>query len=259
MNTNRLRTVFATAAVFMSPLAVHAELIEPVRPFVQRVEASLRSLPAERKVVLNGVVDYIVQHAEQGADVKMIFICTHNSRRSHLSQIWCQTAAAYYSVPRVETYSGGTEATACNIRTVRALRRAGLSVVTASRGDNPIYLIQFSDVYPPIRAYSKVYSADGNPTSGFAAMMCCSDADKQCPSVAGADARFPLHYEDPKVADNTPDEATCYDARSFQIAQEMFFIMSEASRQINQSAEPSDAQETSAQSVLKSTANPRSP
>lgn len=225
----------------VSVLADGTQLIEPVRPFVSRVVESMGSLPAERRQVLNSVANYIAERVGHDKEAKLIFICTHNSRRSHLSQIWCQAAAAYYEVPHVETYSGGTAATACNIRTVRALRRAGLSVVASTAGENPLYLIQYSEAKPAIRAYSKVYSENGNPTSDFAAMMCCSEADKECPIVMGSDGRFPLHYEDPKVADNTPEESNRYDERCLQIASEMFFVMSEVSKKLRPqqiSAEP---------------------
>jgi hypothetical protein len=177
--------------------------------------------------MLSDVATYVLERAKSDQLANLVFICTHNSRRSHFSQVWCQVAAEYYGVSGINAYSGGIEATACNIRTVRALRRAGLSVATSTRGDNPVYLIQYSDDKPPIRAYSKIYSAEGNPSRKFAAVICCSDADKKCPLVIGADGRFPLHYDDPKSADGTPQEAARYDQRSFQIACEMFFVMSQ--------------------------------
>ncbi|TWT63803.1 protein-tyrosine-phosphatase [Rubinisphaera italica] len=218
---------------FVSLQADETQLIEPVRPFVSRVVHSMESLPSERKEMLMAITDYIVEQIERGENAKLVFVCTHNSRRSHLSQVWCSTAAAYYEVPHIETYSGGTEATACNIRTVRALRRSGLSVVASTEGDNPVYLVQYSEKLPSIRAYSKVYFEEGNPSSDFAVMLCCSDADKKCPVVEGSDSRFALHYEDPKIADNTPKESKRYDERSLQIAREMFFVMSEVSKRIH--------------------------
>ena len=36
--------------------------------------------------------------------IRLNFICTHNSRRSHLSQIWAQTMAAYYNIKNVNDY-----------------------------------------------------------------------------------------------------------------------------------------------------------
>lgn len=221
------RILAAFAALTIAADGMSAELLEPVQAFAERVDAAVDSLSQERQELLDGVCDYISTRVERGEPVRLVFICTHNSRRSHLAQVWCQIAAAHYDVPGIETFSGGTEATACNIRTVRALRRAGLSVVATSQTDNPVYLAQYSDALPPLQLYSKVYSRNGNPSSGFAAMMCCSDADEKCPLVSGSDGRFGLHYEDPKSADNSPAETQRYDERNLQIAQEMFHVMAE--------------------------------
>ena len=224
------RSILLTAMAFI-PMSLHAaDLIEPVQPFAAEVAASIDKLPQERKTLLDSVADYVATRVGDGKPAKLTFICTHNSRRSHLAQIWCQVAAEFYGVPKVMTYSGGTESTACNIRTVRALRRAGLSVVASTSGENPRYLVQYSEDRPPLNSFSKVYDRQGNPTEAFAAMMCCSDADQRCPVVAGSDGRFPLHYEDPKVADGTPQEAQKYDERCRQIAEEMFYVMSQVAK-----------------------------
>ncbi|MBI1346972.1 protein-tyrosine-phosphatase [bacterium] len=207
-------------------------LLEPLHPFVAEVVATIDSLPSERQELLTRVADDVVSRVQTGKPVHLTFICTHNSRRSHLAQIWCQVAAAYYEVPGVETYSGGTEATACNIRTVRSLRRAGLSVATMTPGKNPVYLVQYAESAPALKVFSKVYSEEGNPQSNYLAMMCCSDADQNCPIVRGASARFSLQYLDPKVSDGTPEEAARYDERSRQIAQEMFFLMANVAQRL---------------------------
>jgi arsenate reductase len=227
MKLLELGAAVAVAMTATLTLANEAQLIEPVRPFVQRVVAAQNELSPERRKMLSDVAATVAERIRSDEQAQLVFICTHNSRRSHLSQVWCQVAAEYYGVSGVQTFSGGTEATACNIRTVRSLRRAGLSVAASTGGDNPVYLIQYTDEKPPIRAFSKVYSEDGNPSKKFVAMMCCSDADEKCPLIVGADRRFPLHYDDPKSADGTPQEAARYDERSFQIACEMFFVMSQ--------------------------------
>lgn len=229
MKLTILTAVFVSA-ITCSPGNLRASVIETVRPFVQRVEASVASLPPDRRKALSVLAQYVADRLNRGESAKLLFVCTHNSRRSHLSQIWCQIAATHYDVSNVETYSGGTEATACNIRTIRVLRRTGLSAVVAAAGKNPIYLIQYAESKTPMRIFSKVYDDSVNPNSDFAAIMCCADADQRCPLVKGADGRFPLHYEDPRDADNTPDEVKRYDESNFQIAQEMFFVMSEVSR-----------------------------
>lgn len=200
--------------------------IEPLQPAIQRIASNLHAVPNERRQILDDAAQHIAAGILSGTSANLVFICTHNSRRSQLGQVWAEIAAAYYDVPGVATFSGGTAATACNPRTVAALRRAGFSVVQSSLGENPRYLVQYAEGRPAISLFSKRFDSEGNPTQGFVAMMCCSDADEDCPLIPGATARAPLHYDDPKSADGTPEETARYDERSRQIAAEMFYLMS---------------------------------
>ncbi|MCD0461197.1 protein-tyrosine-phosphatase [Roseiconus lacunae] len=208
----------------------NTRLVEPVRPFVQRVTESFDSLPTGRQQLLDQIAKHIVATSDRDGHVQLNFICTHNSRRSQFGQVWCQIAAHHYEVPGVNAFSGGTETTACNIRTVRALRRSGLSVVATGEKANPVYLVQYADSVAPLKCFSKLYEVAGNASTPFIAMMCCSDADRNCPVVSGSQGRFALHYEDPKVADRTPQENERYNERCFQIAQEMFYLMSQVAQ-----------------------------
>lgn len=54
--------------------------------------------------------------------------------------------------------------------------------------------------------------------------MTCNNADEGCPIVFGAEARFPVKYDDPKASDNTPEQTQVYVERSLQIAAEMFYV-----------------------------------
>ena len=155
----------------------------------------------------------------------LTFICTHNSRRSHFGQIWAAVAAAWYGV-NVKTYSGGTEATAFNPRAVAALERIGFRIENPG-GENPVYRVFFSQNEPALKCFSKVYDHPTNPAENFAAVMTCSEADENCPFIPGATLRVPLTYEDPKIADGTPEEAARYDERCRQIATELFFLFSQ--------------------------------
>ncbi|MEQ9468850.1 MAG: protein-tyrosine-phosphatase [Ekhidna sp.] len=178
-------------------------------------------LDEPRKAILADLINYI--QGRSGA--KLNFICTHNSRRSHLSQVWAQTMAAYFGV-KVETFSGGTEATAFHPNAVASLERAGFTI-KGGDGKNPQYKVQFDASIEPIICYSKTFDDPANPASGFAAIMTCSEADADCPLVLGADARIKLFYEDPKVSDGTPGETKTYDERCRQIAAEMYFVFSQ--------------------------------
>jgi len=209
------------------PAQSNEKLLPALRPYVNEVANDLEAVPAERKVVLGRIAADITTQLQAGKTANLTFICTHNSRRSHMSQIWAQTAAYYYGLNQVQAYSGGTQVTACNCRTVTAMRRVGFDIVDLTTGDNPIYSVRYAEDRPPIRAYSKLYNADGNPTQDFIALMTCSAADKSCPQVKGAIARHAIHYIDPRLCDDMPTETTAYNERCREIAREMFFVMSE--------------------------------
>jgi hypothetical protein len=204
----------------------HAKLLPTLQPYVGQVARGADSVPVERKEVLNSIATDIAARLKAGKRADLTFICTHNSRRSHMSQIWAATAAYYYGLDGVFTFSGGTQATACNCRTVAAMRRVGFDIEDATTGDNPIYLVRYAADRPVIRAYSKLYNGDGNPARDFIALMTCSVADKSCPVVQGASSRYAIHYVDPRLCDDTPLETEAYNARCHEIAQEMFYIMS---------------------------------
>ena len=205
----------------------NANLLPALWPYVKEVAGEVGTVPPERKEVLNTIAADVTARLEAGKPADLTFICTHNSRRSHMSQIWAATAAYYYGIENVNTFSGGTQATACNCRTVAAMRRVGFDIEDATSGDNPIYLVRYATDRPVIRAYSKLYNGEGNPNRDFIALMTCSVADKSCPIVQGASSRYAIHYVDPRLCDDTPTETTAYNERCREIAREMFYIMSE--------------------------------
>lgn len=190
-------------------------------------KAQNETIPQERLLVLNTLVDYCQSQVASSQALKLNFICTHNSRRSQLSQVWAQVAAHLHDL-QMESYSGGVEVTAFNERAIASLNRLGFQI-TSKGNDNPFYKIAFSSIAPPIQAFSKLYDHELNPQEGFAAIMTCSDADENCPFIPGASARIPLRYEDPKAFDDTPEESKMYDERSMQIASEMLHVFSKLS------------------------------
>ncbi|MCB9080493.1 MAG: protein-tyrosine-phosphatase [Lewinellaceae bacterium] len=204
-------------------------ILPALKAYLQKEVFEGAAITAERQEVLHTLADTITTRLASQQQVAMIFICTHNSRRSHLGQIWAAVAAAYYELPQIHTYSGGTEATAFNPRAVAALRRAGL-VITNPGGENPHYQVAFAEGVDPLVAFSKHYADQSNPQHGFLAIMTCTDADEGCPVIPGAAGRFSLPYIDPKEADDTPQEEARYDERSRQIAQEMFFVFQQVKK-----------------------------
>jgi arsenate reductase len=57
--------------------------------------------------------------------------------------------------------------------------------------------------------------------------MTCSQADIGCPVIFGASERFSIPFDDPKVFDNTAEQAEKYREKSLQIATNLYYIFSQ--------------------------------
>ncbi len=205
-----------------------SQLYPEIESYVLKRKAEFDQISDERKSELQQLAGYIDACIAKGQDALLTFVCTHNSRRSHLTQIWTQIAAAYYGVNPVQTFSGGTEVTACNPRTVSALKRSGLRFrIEDEYSSNPHYVVSYSDQHPPLICFSKIFNRPPNPVSNYCAVMTCSHADQNCPVAIGCDLRLAIRYEDPKVSDDTPQETATYDERCAQIARDMLYAISQ--------------------------------
>lgn len=177
----------------------------------------------ERKAELQPLINYIEERRKDGKPINLIFICTHNSRRSQLAQVWSHYFS-YSFAKKVSCFSGGTEITACDRRTIEVLKKSGFGIQLEKMGENPYYALSFGS--KKVNLFSKLYDSKVNPSSGFAAVMTCSQADKNCPFIAGADCRISIPYDDPKQYDNQPDELRQYDKINRQVASEMWYVFS---------------------------------
>lgn len=201
-------------------------IFQDLKENMQKFERNFRAIPPTRRKELEQLSIYIRERIKEEEAVNLNFICTHNSRRSHISQIWAQAAAAYYGIKNVRCYSGGTEVTAFNPRAVEGMKRVGFRINKIKEGENPLYEVLFSDREPAIIAFSKVYDDPSNPSENFCAVMTCSHADQNCPIMTGASLRLPLTFRDPKEADDTHDEQRVYNERIAQIGTELMYAMS---------------------------------
>ncbi|MBX3463603.1 MAG: protein-tyrosine-phosphatase [Planctomycetes bacterium] len=175
--------------------------------------------PARRQQLDDLAAD-LADRLRQRGRVDLVFVCTHNSRRSQFAQVWAWTAARHFGLGGVGSWSGGTEVTAFAPEAIAALERAGFACRTEADGANPVRCLQGLGG-AELRCWSKRFTDRANPRSDFVAVMTCSSADAACPAVAGAARRVPLVYEDPKVADGTPQAAATYDARCAEIARDL--------------------------------------
>ena len=203
-------------------------LFNQIKEQIDRLDTN--SISADRKNVLQPLIDFIQDKVNKAQLINLNFICTHNSRRSHLSQVWAQSMASYFNIKNVFCYSGGTEATALFPSAAKALSESGFKIEKLSNESNPVYAIKFSETEHPVIGFSKTYDAEFNPVSNFAAIMTCSSADAGCPFIAGAEKRIPITFEDPKAFDGTPQQAEKYKERSLQIATELKYVFSQVKK-----------------------------
>jgi len=187
------------------------------------------AISEERKKVLKPLKELTQRLMQEHLPIELIFICTHNSRRSVLAEVWAQTIAAYFQLPNMHCYSGGTEATAVYSMIIEVLQKAGFKISTSAEMQNPIHTISYSEVLPAVSGFSKLYDDPKNPHKEFAAVMTCSQAEENCPFIPGAKERIAITYEDPKISDGSDKQKEVYLERSNQIATEMKYIFSSIS------------------------------
>lgn len=199
-------------------------LLNTIVSEIEKLDIS--SIPEHRKIILQELIDFVQTKKDADAIINLNFICTHNSRRSHLSQVWAQTMAYYHNVEKVFSYSGGTEATALFPSAAEALKVSGFQIKKLSHESNPVYAIKNSNVLPPVIGFSKTFDDSFNPSNNFAAIMTCDSANEACPFVPGSEKRIPLTFEDPKAFDGTEQQAEKYLERSLQIATELKYVFS---------------------------------
>ncbi|RTL53212.1 MAG: protein-tyrosine-phosphatase [Sphingobacteriales bacterium] len=196
-----------------------------IQTYCNSLAKQFHSIASDRKKLLSSVSDFIKQQKAQNKPVQLVYICTHNSRRSHFGQVWAATAAAYYGISDIYTFSGGTEATAFNQNAIQALKKAGFEIYSDGQEKNPVYQVCYGEE-ECTTCFSKVYHHPANPKDNFLAIMTCGEAEANCPFIPGATGRIATTYEDPKLYDGTTQQEAVYDERCRQIALETLYVFS---------------------------------
>jgi arsenate reductase len=183
----------------------------------------------ERKTLLLKISDAIAKEHILNKEVNLNFICTHNSRRSQLGQVWSFYAAHYFKL-NINAFSGGTEVTAFYRNTVKTLQKVGFEfqLIDFSH-QNPTYQISFKGTKKTVLGFSKFYSDPLNKEP-FMAITTCNNADINCPFIPTASHRFHLPFVDPKHSDGSDTQEETYLQTSQQIAGEVYFIFSEVKK-----------------------------
>ncbi|MBK9193337.1 MAG: hypothetical protein IPM77_18635 [Crocinitomicaceae bacterium] len=112
-----------------------------VREFVEQLQTEFDQIAEPRKKVLQEISNYISGVKNKNKIPSLVYICIHNSRRSHFGNIACAIASEHFKIP-VSSFSGGTEVTTFHPNAVNALRQIGLDITQADQGTNPTYQVK---------------------------------------------------------------------------------------------------------------------
>jgi hypothetical protein len=222
-------------------------LLPAVAAHIAELTTSLDRIDERHQAAGEQLADWIVEHYRAGQGLDIVFVCTGNSRRSVLGATMGNIAAAYYGLPEIRCHSGGTAPTAVNERSIATLRAIGLEIEATgdeapagpAKGANPVYILRWGlpageTDEPPLEAteFSKRFDDNSNPPSGFAALMVCSEADAECPRVAGAAVRISMPYLDPKIYDGSQYESAKYAERRDDLGRLMVGVLLQVRRRL---------------------------
>lgn len=197
-----------------------------LKTFCDSLPKGFENISDERKITLQVIANYIQAKQKKGSVSNLIYVCTHNSRRSHFGQVWASVAAQYYNIKNVRTFSGGTEVTAFNHNAIIALESQGFIVRKVDEDmSNPKFNVYYTDELYNV-CFSKMYNHEQNPNENFAAIMTCGSAEANCPYIPNCELRVATTYLDPKISDNTAQQEETYYNRSKEIATEIFYVFS---------------------------------
>lgn len=199
-------------------------MIDKIENFIHERITEFDFISDERKTILKGISEYVKMKLKQNKTPQLVYICIHNSRRSHFGQIAGHLAAKHYGV-MATTFSGGTVATIFNINARKALENIGFEIVNPDQSENPKFEVYFG-TEKPIICFSKIYDDAVNPKDNFAALMTCGEAEENCPFIPNAEFKTSTTYTDPSESDGTGNELKIYSERFAQILRENLYLFS---------------------------------
>ncbi|SDM35019.1 low molecular weight phosphatase family protein [Chryseobacterium taihuense] len=199
-------------------------MFQKIKDRCEILSKNFKEISPERKALLEKLAAHIQRRINENKGINLVYVCTHNSRRSHLGQIWAKVAADFYGLD-IDTFSAGTETTAFNQNAISALISSGFEVKKSDETANPRYEVYFDQAKYSL-CFSKTIDDESLPKENFVAVMTCGDADENCPFIPGCDLRIGTTYFDPKSYDNSVIQNEKYTERSNQIAMECLYVFS---------------------------------
>lgn len=215
------------------------KLAPELREYADYLTTTFDMIEPEHHASMDQLSDWIAKNWQPSSTLHVISTCTGNSRRSILGATMGNLAATYYGLDNVRFHSGGTTPSAFNKRTINTLKEIGFRVEPtgeeAERGDpslpNDIFTVAWGEGMECLE-FSKTYNDPSNPSSGFAAILVCNEADTDCPVLPGAALRVSMIFLDPKSYDDGPYESKKYAERRDDICRTLLAIMANARRKI---------------------------
>ena len=142
----------------------------------------------------------------------IVFLCTHNSRRSQLCQVWGSILSKIYNID-LKFNSAGTEKTEVYKTVFYCFSNVGVEIKDSKVFYRDLSLSLNSKVLEEIQS------------DKFISIMTCSDAEKSCPSDSRSIKNISMTYQDPKVFDYTEKEKDEYLKTSKLIAKELNYVL----------------------------------
>ena len=199
---------------------------EALTPYCESLEDEFNNVPDSTQEQLKVAGTYIINRLNNGQIASISFVCEHNSRKSHLGQIWTTLATQYYQLDHVKCYSGGTTPTYVNQRIINALGNTGIQISEKGiAGHGPKYLLDYGKSSRGFEIFSKRFDHPMNPDTNYLAISLCLNPDECCPISYGADKQLSIPYEDLQPFGNTPLESAKYDEQCRMVARDMFYMM----------------------------------
>ena len=192
-----------------------------INDFISKLK--LNAIPSHKINALENIAANLRINNNLNIKSKLNFICTHNSRRSQLCQVWSDTMSRYYGFTNILSYSGGTEITQVNKNIINTLIETGFSIKKNKNLSNPIYFVN-NGSKKNIKLFSKLYTDNSNPSVKYIAVLNCLGADRSCPHVEGASKRISLPFNDPGEYDKTKIKYEKYRKVNIEIASSMKYL-----------------------------------
>ena len=206
---------------------------EKLHALIQSFEEQALSITEERKSSLEAMAQIISEELTSNQHLDIVIICTHNSRRSQVGELWIRTLVKYFSIENVHAFSGGTEATALHPNMAQAIITTGWKMLHENnQSSNPTYHISIAGEESQ-KMFSKKYDDAFNPEKDYLAILVCEEAAEACPIVIGAKHRFPLPYSDPKAFDDTEKQNEKYLECVSLIGTEFFYCFSKVKNHLS--------------------------